>query len=369
MKDYKHFGVEEFVCDDAFIQWCLQPDAHSNTFWQDWMLNHPDKVSILKSAKTLVLDLNAIEKENQNSNFEQEIWKNIEKNINQPKKKIRKLNRWKWSSAAAILVIILSYFIIQQQDSPVQSESEAITNWVNFENNSANIKHITLADGSKISLEPFSALKYPTTFSETERKVFLKGEAFFDIERDETKPFLIYANETITKVLGTSFTIKAFEGQKTVEVDVKTGKVAVYARVASENQNNQQKKLKVKADKDIIVPLPNKKLIVTPNQKVVFDHKVEEMVKTLTEAPKVITELEELPQFQFNDESIVKVFEALEIAYGIDLDFDENKFKDCTITTSLGEETLFEKLTIIGFALDFKFTEKDAVIYIKGSGC
>ena len=61
----------------------------------------------------------------------------------------------------------------------------------------------------------------------------MKGKAFFDIARDTSQPFVVYANETITKVLGTSFTIKAFEGEKDVEVSVKTGKVAVYANVSS----------------------------------------------------------------------------------------------------------------------------------------
>ncbi|MDF1868382.1 MAG: DUF4974 domain-containing protein, partial [Saprospiraceae bacterium] len=185
------------------------------------------------------------------------------------------------------------------------------------------------------------------------------------IARDTTKPFLVYANETVTKVLGTSFRITAFEGEKTVEVEVKSGKVAVYANVDSENK----KIMIVETDEKMLIPLPNKKLEVTPNQKVVFDKKEDEMIKTVAKLPQIITKLETLPQFEFEEESVVKVFNALELAYGIDLEYDEENLKNCPITTKLKDEPLFQKLSIICAALSLEFSEKDAVISIKGEGC
>jgi transmembrane sensor len=373
MKKYEDFGVEDFVCDDKFIYWCLTPDEESIRFWQGWIKNHPYKYSIIQSAKQIVLDLHSIEKKEQEENFEKTIWEQIEKNIEQPKVKKYTLNPFWRNTAAVAVVLLIAFFTAYRNLTPLNVEQEAaiVTQWVNEYNPSANVKSIILADGSKVFLEPFSSLKYPTTFTRKQREVFLQGEAFFDIAKDTTKPFVIYANETITKVLGTSFTIKAFEGEKTVEVEVKTGTVAVYAKVAPASKQTivTEKKLLIETDERIILPLPNKKLVVTPNQKVIFDHAKEEMIKTVIKAPKIIKRLDELPQFHFKNHSIVEVFEILELAYGIDLEFDKEKFKNCTITTSLGNETLFEKLNIICLALNLKITEQEAVIFIKGDGC
>ena len=369
MKNYENFEPEDFAADDDFIGWCLMPDSKSNRFWNKWMKEHPEhKIKVLE-AKQLVLDLRGIETEQYQMLDENEIWSHINSEISKEEREST-LNRmrWAWTVAASLALLVGSFFIFHQSD---KSTDKQIANeeWVKVENNSGIVKSIQLSDNSTVELEPFSYLKYPKKFIGTQRKVILKGEAFFDIKRDTTVPFMVYANETITKVLGTSFRVIAFEGNKKVEVEVKTGKVAVYANVASGKQLNEQKKIIIEADEPVVMPLPNKKLLVTPNQKVVFDKEQEEMTKAIMRMPEVIVEVEEIPQLIFNNESVVEVFEALEVAYGIDIKFDESQLEDCTITTELDEEPLFQKLNIICMALDLKFMEKDAMIFIEGEGC
>ncbi len=370
MKNYENYELEDFTCDDDFISWCLRTDESVNQFWNNWLQSHPTKKTVVLQAKQLVLDLQSIENDEHEMNFEQEIWDKVETNIAESNK-YSKINFLQWTlSAAAMGLILLSTMLLFQNYETSDSNAKlADLEWVNLENNSGLSKKIRLADNSKVVLEPFSSLKYPTIFSGDQRVVFLKGEAFFEITQDTLKPFLVYANETITKVLGTSFTITAFEGEKTVEVDVKSGKVAVYAKVTSNDNKGKQKRIVVETDEKISIPQPNKKLEVTPNQKVVFDKKGGDMIRTVTKLPQVIVKMEELPQFEFNNESVVKVFRALEQAYGIDLEFDENRLKGCTITTKLDKEPLFEKMNIICIALGLKFEEKDATIFIEGEGC
>lgn len=370
MKNYNHFDVEDFVCDDAFIQWCLQPSKESIAFWNEWMKQHPHQRTTIEIAAQIVKDLHTIEQEKQEENYEQDIWNKIENNIKPTTKTVRIQHHGRFLKiAAAIIFLIGSFFIYKNVNTNIETSPAIVLQWKTFDNNSSISKTITLSDNSTVVLEPFSTLKYPTIFSEKQREVLLTGEAFFDIARDTSKPFVVYANETITKVLGTSFTIKAFEGEKTVEVDVKSGKVAVYAQVASEKKETPNKNFLIETDKKVLIPVPNKKLVVTPNQKVVFDLKEEEMIKTVTKTPRRLTELKELPQFQFDNESIIKVFEALELVYGIDIEYDAEKLKHCTITTDLRDEPLFEKLNIISMALGLKVKENDATIFITGSGC
>ena len=84
-----------------------------------------------------------------------------------------------------------------------------------------------LPDGSKVSLNQGSSLRYPEVFAENTREVYLDGEAFFDVAPDAAKPFIIHANQTRTEVVGTSFGIKALENTNAVVVTVSTGTVSL----------------------------------------------------------------------------------------------------------------------------------------------
>jgi ferric-dicitrate binding protein FerR (iron transport regulator) len=93
-----------------------------------------------------------------------------------------------------------------------------------------------LSDGTVVWLNGESKLYYPSTFSGSTREVTLEGEAFFEVAKDSLKPFLIEAQQSLTQVLGTSFNVRAYEGEETVEVAVLTGKVAFKAQEVESSQ-------------------------------------------------------------------------------------------------------------------------------------
>ena len=85
-----------------------------------------------------------------------------------------------------------------------------------------------LPDSSVVWLNKHSSLTYSTSFDGSERIVYLKGQAFFDVKRKPEQPFIIHASGTTTKVLGTSFDLKAYE-EEDVQLTVVTGKVSFTA--------------------------------------------------------------------------------------------------------------------------------------------
>ena len=91
----------------------------------------------------------------------------------------------------------------------------------------AKTKVITLADGTRVTLNANSDLRYPEEFSGNKREVYLKGEAYFEVVHNDKKPFIIYSGILKTQVLGTSFTVSAYNEQKPIKVTVLTGKVGV----------------------------------------------------------------------------------------------------------------------------------------------
>lgn len=70
---------------------------------------------------------------------------------------------------------------------------------------------VTLPDGSKVMLNAMSELKFPVTFTEKERKVELKGEAYFEISKDAAHPFKVKLNESEVEVLGTHFNVSSYD--------------------------------------------------------------------------------------------------------------------------------------------------------------
>ena len=130
------------------------------------------------------------------------------------------------SGAAATFLVLLAYtFITSRSRSPelVSGINEKIT----IQNLTSTIHKTVLSDSSVVWLSPSSKLEYPRHFRGPCRQIELEGEAFFDVTRDPGHPFVIKSGDIITKVLGTSFRIRAFKENNSAEVSVVTGKVTV----------------------------------------------------------------------------------------------------------------------------------------------
>ena len=122
-------------------------------------------------------------------------------------------------SAAAVIIILfgaVSVINFFNESSATQLELTAKNTILEDE----------LPDGTSVSINQNSMLIYTDEFEGKERRVKLTGEAFFDVKRDETKPFIIdLHNDFYVKVLGTSFNINANDEDSLTEVYVKSGKV------------------------------------------------------------------------------------------------------------------------------------------------
>jgi transmembrane sensor len=130
---------------------------------------------------------------------------------------------------AASVILICSiglawWKIVPHATQKVLSQPSLLTS-----TNANEQKTITLSDGSAIILSPSSRLSYPVKFTSSLREVSLEeGEAFFKIAHQEKRPFTVQLpGKLYTKVLGTSFTIRAFKTSSSMNIAVNTGKVAV----------------------------------------------------------------------------------------------------------------------------------------------
>nr|WP_281358878.1 FecR family protein [Sphingobacterium prati] len=84
---------------------------------------------------------------------------------------------------------------------------------------------ITLPDGTKVWLNAASSLKYPMSFAKNERKVILLGEAFFEVTKDNSRPFKVLSKGQEIEVLGTAFNVNAYPENTMIKTTLITGKV------------------------------------------------------------------------------------------------------------------------------------------------
>ena len=129
-----------------------------------------------------------------------------------------------WRMAAAVAVVAIAgagvWFV-----NKGRAVNEMLTQKVT---QSGQKSTLVLADGTQIRLNAESSLSYPEKFEGNTREVVLEGEAFFDVARDESRPFIIKSGDLVTTVLGTTFNVKAFPNEQ-MAVTVVSGKVAVQA--------------------------------------------------------------------------------------------------------------------------------------------
>ena len=97
-----------------------------------------------------------------------------------------------------------------------------------------------LSDGTRVQLNADSKIEIPKTFRDSSRKVYLQGEAYFEVSHDPQRPFWVYAGEAHTKVLGTKFGVRAYPEEEQIHVVVAEGKVALGAGKDSIGQSAKE---------------------------------------------------------------------------------------------------------------------------------
>ena len=135
--------------------------------------------------------------------------------------------KYRWMAAASVAAIItlfaLGYMFLNRNEQA----GKLATHYQEQVSRPGQTKVVMLPDGSHVYLNADSRLKYPDRFSDSTRVVYLEGEAFFEVAHDSLHPFIVQAGRIATRVLGTSFNVRAYGDELDMVVGVKTGKVKV----------------------------------------------------------------------------------------------------------------------------------------------
>ena len=281
--------------------------------------------------------------------LENEIYLKIKRRIQPFETIARPSQTWKYylSGIAALLLFTLGVWFYDSQNTNNQTTSNS--EWIKYDNPSSKEFKVVLPDGSVVLLEPKTLLSYNQEDTKL-REVKLVGEAFFDVKKDASRPFMIYTGKVTTKVLGTSFRIKAFPEMQQFEVSVVSGKVTVYEKDEANKKDNG--------------------VILTPNLKVTFFDKEEHFITGIVESPELLPTIEKSSlSFNFQNVPLNKVLKTLEKAYGIEMVLENESLGKCTLNGDLEEMPLYTKLDIITRSLNASYQIKGTSILVSGVGC
>lgn len=243
----------------------------------------------------------------------------------------------KWTLIAASITIICAISIIYKS---YKHEAPAIAITRSQLLNDHQL--IKFSDGSSVTLNKYSYVKYPRKFNGSTREVSLMGEGYFDIRHDAGKPFLVHVGKLTITVLGTAFNINAT--QKNIAVTVTRGKVSVseHGKVLGAITPNQQMNYSV---------INQTARQVTLNAEQVVKWQCDDMF--------------------FDDITMEKAADLLATRFSTKIAFDNERVKHCRLTgTFTHSESLKEILKVICAFNNATYEESQGGgILIKGGGC
>lgn len=353
-QQYERYTLEDFVQDLDFRAWVAHNSPQHQAFWETWIAEHPEQRSTIERARSMVESLKIKEVQIDDTDV-QRAMERIRNTIQQeeltPTSKTilhHNILRYRWLAAAALLCLLTAiWWWFGRSAQNITETAEVIAQ------TQENVQKITLPDSSTVILQPYSELRYQRAFTE-QREVQLKGEGLFDVAHNPQKPFVVKGGQVVVTVLGTQFTVKAFDADRQTTVDVLRGKVAVSAQ--SEKDTDFAK-------------TPAKQLILQPNQKAVFSKEDKKLEQTLIDQPIQFIAQDTIKQQVFEDTSVVTILDALEETYKVDLVYNTNALKNCIISTSLTDEPLFEKLRAICKTIGAQYRIVGVQVMIEGGYC
>ena len=314
--------------DDLLVKYLVgETDATENATVENWLDADEKNLNYYNGLKKIWEDSLVLAAENKTVD-EDAAWKRLQNRIHEKEVPVLtpKKSSTHWLRIAASIVLIstlgwLGYSYFENKSANTLIRIYASNTTLND----------TLPDGTTVTLNKNSSISYTSRFTGKTRSVTLKGEAFFNVSPDKTKPFIIHINDVTVQVVGTSFNVKNKNG-KTI-VDVETGIVKV-----SKNKDQVElihgEKVIISDQKPELLKSISKGRLYNyyRNKELVCDETpLEELVEALNEIYNVNIiiknpSLKEKPLTTvFKDQSLDQVLEVIQETFRIEIEHKNNQ--------------------------------------------
>jgi transmembrane sensor len=332
VKDPEEDIVLILLSNKDFKDWVLNPSGDRDVYWTNWMKSNPDKIQSVMKAREIVHQLRLREDFLSDQDLQLLLGNIISQKISDGGGKLIALKRRRyvrWLRIAASFLLILSFvYAYRYWLSPTSLPAMAVRK---IENSKGQRTRIILPDESVVYLNASSTLTFPEVFSGSERTVALAGEAFFEVVKD-SKPFVVKTNNIRTVVLGTSFNVRSFSADGSINVSLVTGKV----RVISGHSSSR-----------------NQELVLLPGEQLTY-HKADSAFEKSNFHVLDVTGWKD-GVLVFANTDFPGFIEKLEQWYGVDIDVARQPSAAWHVNGHFDNESLEEVLAGIQFVYDIDY--------------
>ena len=250
------------------------------------------------------------------------ILKNISKKENQYISKIF-FNPSLLKRAASIIFFLILAAGILYVSGIFQPKAEPLV-WNEKVTSSGEKSTLTLSDGSKVTLNADSKLKYPNRFDDVIKEVYLEGEAYFEVRHNSYKLFIVHSENLTTTDLGTKFDVSAYPDNKTISVSLLEGKVKV--------SNSEKGKI-------------DKIVFLKPNQEFLYNKENKISSYCLFDSLNAVGWKDNI--YRFENEPLDEVLSKLERAYGVKFKISDQSVSAQRITVKFERNSLQTVVDVI----------------------
>jgi len=397
---YCSYKSTDLLDDDNFIAWTVRGQNHEQ--WERLLKDNPKFAEEAKKAKEIILFVRSVHEQN-DEQFVRKIWQKIYQFNQTWKKPVRRLRVYRVAGWAASILLIVSLgtiiyrlsdysnhcyqfnptaentkekakiiltngkeFLLKEANSTIEvyngkeviiNNNESITIYEDGTPNKKENRHnevlvpygkrskITLADSTIVWLNAGSRLAFPTVFDKHSREVFLEGQAYFEVTRNEKQPFIVHALEIQVEVLGTCFDVMAYTSDDKIQTVLVEGSVQL---------NNPGK-----------FGLIKNKVILEPHQKAEFK-KADKTVLISNETNVNVFTSWKNGWLEFKNEGILNVLRKIERYYNVEIIEPEAFQEKKPISGKMDlKDSLTEVLTALSDIVEIEFYIKDRKVYIE----
>ena len=242
-----------------------------------------------------------------------------------------------YAAAAAVLLLIAGNWLWR---ALVDRRSKQLaTNELYFHNEPGHRSTLKLPDSSRVYLGAASTLRFKQS-TDGSRLVLLEGQAYFEVEHDEHRPFTVITGSLTTVDIGTAFNVRNYPGDPNIEVAVTSGKVQVL--------HKNEKQLAV----------------LDPGKRLEYDTLTQRCVVTSL-ANAGLAGAWRKGVLTFNKQPLKEVTDELQRYYGVRFQYTNPSAENILITTVLDNKTLEDALDIVTLTAGIQFTRQGTRIVLK----
>ncbi|MDW7691165.1 DUF4974 domain-containing protein [Flammeovirgaceae bacterium SG7u.111] len=346
---FEKYTVEDFIGDESFQKYYFDLSKEDKVFWESWIAKNPEKSLEVEEAKLFLSSLTFDVETLSDDEFHQEFLKLKSKTKPVEKGKavsfVSVTSSWFGRKAAAVVAFLLvagvGYYFVKDELGASEPSPNTEIAFVEKKAPFGTKSTFKLPDGTRVKLNSGTTLKVYPDFNRKERRVVLEGEAFFDVTKDQSKPFVIESGNIATTVKGTSFNIEAFENEETIKVAVVTGLVAV-----------------TKLENDKL----DEQIFLRPDEMLTYSESLDGFSKGSFDKDAVLGWKDGV--LYFKDASFEAIQKDLEKWYGVEIEVGNKNILNRPYTGTYKNSSLKEVLEGMSYVLDFKFVIDNNIIYI-----